>query len=192
VKNVGRKFFHVLGGLGLLALYAVLGRPRAFFAYAAVLAGILLFDLARFTLPRFNAWAMTNLASLMRPGEARKLNGTPPYILGVGLTLLLFREPVAYAAALFLIVGDVSATTVGEGWGRTRVGAKSLEGTAAFVVAALLAGAAVSRLAGGPPLAVVAGGALTAALVELFLPRWANDNLLIPLAAAGAMTLLGG
>lgn len=191
MKHLGRKLYHVGGGLGLLGVFFALGRPRAFFAYLALLAGALLFDLARFALPRFNAWAMANLAALLRPGEARTLNGSPAYILGVGLTLFFFTDPVALAAILFLVVGDVAATTVGERWGRTRVGQKSLEGTAAFVAAATLAGIGVRLALGAPPLPVVALGALAAAVVELFLPRWANDNLAIPLTAAAVMALAG-
>ena len=140
MKHPGRKFYHVLGGLGLLAIWFGLGRPRAFSAYAALLVTALLFDLARLALPRLNAWAMTHLAGLLRPGEAHKLSGTPSYVAGVGLTLLLFPEPAAVAAIAFLIAGDVAATTVGERWGRHKVGAKSLEGTAAFFVAACAAG----------------------------------------------------
>jgi dolichol kinase len=190
IKHVGRKLYHVLGGLSLLGVWFALGRPRAFYAYAALLGAALLFDLARFALPRFNAWAMAHLRGLLRPGEERTLNGTPAYACGVGLTLLLFPEPAAVAAVLFLVAGDVSATTVGERWGRHKVGAKSLEGTAAFFAAALGVGFAARAWLHAPaPLALVAG-AWCAALVELLLPRFANDNLVIPLVAALAMTLL--
>ena len=188
--HLGRKLYHVLGGVGLLAVWFALGRPRAFYAYAAILAAALLFDVARFTLPRFNAWAMQRLGGFLRPGEEHKLNGTPPYVAGVALTLLFFPEPAAVAAVLFLAVGDVSATAVGERWGRHRVGAKSLEGAAAFFAAASLAGLAARAALGGPTAGAVAAGAWCAALLELFLPRFANDNLVIPLVAAFAMTLL--
>ena len=190
IKHVGRKLYHVLGGLGLLAVWFALGRPRAFYAYAAILAAVLLFDAVRFCSPGFNAWAMANLRGFLRPGEERKLNGTPAYVGGVALALLLFPEPAAIVAILFLAVGDVSATTVGERWGRHKLGAKSLEGTAAFFVAACLAGVAARALVPGLGLGTIAAGAWCAALVELFLPRFANDNLAIPLVSAFAMTVL--
>ena len=190
MSHLGRKLYHVLGGAGLLAIWFALGRPRAFFAYAALLAAALLFDAARFALPRFNAWAMANLRALLRAGEERTFTGSPAYIAGVALALLIFPEPQAVAAVLFLAVGDVSATAVGERWGRHRVGAKSLEGTAAFFAAACLAGLAARAALGGPPAGAVVAGAWCAALVELFLPKFANDNLVIPLVAALAMTLL--
>ncbi len=190
MKHLGRKLYHVFGGAGLLGLWFALGRPRAFYAYAALLAAVLLFDLARFTLPRFNAWVMAKLRGLLRPGEERSLSGSPAYVAGVALTLLLFPEPAAVAAILFLLVGDVSATTVGENWGRHKIGAKSLEGTAAFFAAACAAGLAARAVYGAPPAGAIVAGAWCAALVELFLPRFANDNLVIPPIAALAMTLL--
>lgn len=190
MKHPGRKLFHVLGGAGLLAVWFGLGRPQAFYAYAALLAGALLFDGARFASPRLNAWAMARLSAFLRPGEGRKLTGTPPFVLGVALTLLLFPEPAAVTAILFLVTGDVSATAVGERWGRHKVGARSLEGTAAFFAAACLAGLAARAALGAPPVGAVVAGAWCAALVELFLPRFANDNLVIPPVAALAMTLL--
>jgi dolichol kinase len=190
IKHIGRKLYHILGGLGLLAVWFVLGRPRAFYAYAAILGAVLLFDVARFSVARFNTWAMANLGGFLRPGEERKLNGTPPYVCGVALTLLLFPEPAAVGAILFLVIGDVSATTVGERWGRHRIGAKSLEGTVAFFAAACLAGFAARAVMHGPAPGAIVAGAWCAALVELFLPRFANDNLVIPLVAAFAMTIL--
>ena len=93
-------------------------------------------------------------------------------------------------AILFLVVGDVSATAVGERWWKRRVGAKSLEGTAAFFAAACLAGLAARAALGDPPPGVIVAGAWCAALVELLLPKFANDNLVIPPVAALAMTLL--
>jgi dolichol kinase len=190
IAHPGRKLYHVLGGLALLAVWFALGRPRAFYAYAALLGGALLFDLARFALPRFNAWAMANMREFLRPGEERSLHGSPAYILGVSLTLLLFPEPAAVAAVLFLVAGDVSATTVGERFGRHKVGTKSLEGTAAFFIAACAAGLAARALLHGPSAGAIIAGAWCAALVELLLPRFANDNLAIPIVAALAMTLL--
>jgi dolichol kinase len=190
MKHLGRKLYHVGGGLGLLGVWFALGRPRAFFAYAALLAAVLLFDAARLALPRFGAWAMANLGAVLRPGEARTLSGSPAYIAGVALTLLLFPEPQAVAAILFLVAGDVSATAVGERFGRHKVRGKSLEGTAAFFAAACAAGLAARLALGAPPAGTVAAGAWCAALVELFLPRFANDNLVIPLVAAFVMTLL--
>lgn len=192
MKHPGRKLFHLLGGLGLLGLWFLLGRRGALLAYGALLAGALLFDLARLLSPAFASWCAARLGAFLRRREAGRLSGMPTYVLGVALSLALYPEPAAVAAVVFLAFGDVAATGVGERWGRRRVGDKSLEGAAAFFAAAFLAGLAVRGLLGGPPAHVLAAGAWCAALLELLMPRWANDNLLIPLAAGLFMTLLGG
>jgi dolichol kinase len=191
MKNPGRKLYHVLGGLGLLGVYLYLGPRQAFPVYLLLLAGILVFDLTRLRHPGFGAWAMKNMGSLLRPGEAATISGSPAYVLGVALTLYLFDLPIATAAVLFLIFGDVCASIIGEQWGKTKFRDKSLEGTAAFVVAGLAA-ALLYRLFGEtPPFALLACGVVTAAIVEIFTPRRLNDNLTIPLAAAAIMTILG-
>ena len=190
IKHLGRKLYHVLGGLGLLAVWFALGRPRAFYAYAALLAAVLLFDVARFF-----------AAPFQRLGD-----GEPPRLPASRRGAQAQRDPALHlrrradAPALSRTgrgrrdplprVGDVSATTVGERWGRHKVGAKSLEGTAAFFAAACLAGFAARVFLHGPAPGAIVAGAWCAALVELFLPRFANDNLVIPLVAAFAMTIL--
>lgn len=190
MKNVGRKFYHTLGGVLLLSLYFVLGPERAFAVYLVLFLGILSFDMARLRLPALNAWALERMGTLLRKGEANTLSGSPSYILGVALSLFLFDLPVALAAVLFLAFGDVAATIVGESWGRTKFLGKSLEGTAAFVVAGLVAGLAPHLFGRGLPLSVLLTGAATAAVVEVLTPKWLNDNLTIPLISGTVMTFL--
>lgn len=183
MKNVGRKFYHAFGGIFLLVVYIIAGRRLAFVLFAILLAGILLFDLARIRIPAFGRWAQARLSSLLRPGEEGKISGSPSYVLGIALALFLFDLPVAVAAVLFLAFGDVAASIVGEAWGRTRFLGKSLEGTAAFIAVALIAGLTAGALGYAPTLPVLAAGAIVAAFVEIFTPRALNDNLTIPLVS---------
>ena len=191
MKNVGRKIYHVLGGLFLLGVYYLLERGEAFALYAALFLSILAFDVARLTLPSFREWTMERMGTLLRPGEARTLSGSPTYVAGVALSLFLFDLPVATTAVLFLIFGDVFATIVGESRGRRTYRGKSLEGTAAFVIAAMAAGLAAHLLGQGVSLPTLTAGALTAAAVEILTPKRLNDNLTIPLVSGTVMTLVG-
>jgi len=192
VKNIGRKFYHALGGIFLLATYHVAGPSAAFAIYAVLFLAILAFDIARIRIADFDRWARLRLATLLRPGEEGKMSGSPTYVLGVALALLLFDLPVATAAVLFLAFGDVAASVVGETWGRTKYLDKSLEGTAAFIAAGILAGLAAAALGYGLPLPVLAAGAVAAAAAEALTPKSLNDNLSIPLLSGLAMTLLEG
>ena len=188
MRHLGRKLFHLLGGLGLLSLYFMFGRSAAFSLYGALVVIVLMFEISRLKIPAWNSFITTRLGSLIRSNEEHKLTGTAPYILGVGLCLYAYSTPIAAAAVCFLAFGDVAATTVGERFGKTKIGEKSLEGTAAFVVAALAVGAVFFLLGAAVPPAVLIVGALFAAAIEL-LPIPVNDNFVIPILSGAIMEL---
>ncbi len=188
MHHLGRKLFHCFGGMALLSCYGILGRERALVTYAVLGIAVLAFDLARLRLPAINRAIVRLFHGVIRENEAQKLSGIAPYVAGTGLSLYLFSVPVAAAAVCFLAFGDVAATTVGERWGRTKIGTKSLEGTSAFVAAALVAGVLLRFIMPAPPATVLIAGGLAAAGVEL-LPLPVNDNLTIPLVAGAVMEL---
>jgi len=189
MKHLGRKIYHLVGGIGLLSLYFFLGRSQALRIYASLFVVVLLFDVARLKLDFLNKFVYARFGSFIRNNEQQKLTGTAPYILGIGLSLYFYSPDIASAAVCFLAFGDVAATTIGERYGKTKIGNKSLEGTAAFVAASIFAGLLILPAAGIPlPPAVIATGAVIAAAVEL-LPL-GNDNFTIPIASGAAMTLL--
>ncbi len=190
MKHLGRKLYHLLGGLALLSLYYLLGRQPALLCYAVLTAVVLALDLTRLRVPALNLFIQTRFSSFIRPSEADKLTGTPPYLLGIGLTLLFYRTDIATAAVCFLAFGDVAATAIGERYGRTKIsGEKSLEGTMAFVAMAAAAGFALAGIGIHLGPGLIVAGALAAAGVEL-LPLPVNDNLLIPLVSGGVMELI--
>ncbi len=188
MKHIGRKFYHLVGGVGLLSLYYILGKDRALPFYAALFILVLVLDVTRLKVPALNRFIFARFGSFIRPSEEHKLTGTAPYVLGIALSLFFYSPPVATAAVCFLAFGDVAATTVGERYGRTKVGEKSLEGTAAFIVAALLSGLLLSGIGIHIKTCAMILGSLVAAGVEL-LPLPVNDNLIIPLVAGGIMEL---
>jgi glycerol-3-phosphate acyltransferase PlsY len=189
VNQLGRKFYHLAGGLGLLSFYYLLGRDRALLFYAVLFVAVLTLDLVRLKMPEVNRFIFTNFRCFIRTNEERKLTGTAPYVLGVGATLYLYRTDIATLAICFLVFGDVAATAIGERYGKTKIWNKSLEGSIAFVVAAVSAGLLFS-LAGFPVMhGLMLAGAFIAAGVEL-LPLPVDDNLLIPVVSGGAMSLI--
>jgi dolichol kinase len=188
MNHIGRKLYHLIGGLGLLSLYFIMGRDRALVFYAVLFIIALGLDILRLTVPAVNTIMFTRFSSFIRKNEAHTLTGTAPYILGIGLSLYAFSQPIATAAICFLAVGDVAATTIGERYGRTKIGKKSLEGTSAFVIAALGAGGVLLLIGSGTNPWVMVLGALVAAGAELLtLP--VNDNLVIPIVSGGVMEL---
>jgi dolichol kinase len=189
MKHIGRKFFHLVGGVSLLSLYYVLGRNLALLLYAILFITVLALDVARLRLPLINKFVFAWFGTVIRKNEKEKLTGTAPYVLGIGLSLYAFPTAIASAAICFLAFGDVAATTIGERYGKAKIGNKSLEGTAAFIAAGVFVGLVLLPMAGVqlPPEIIVAG-AVIAAAVELV--PLGNDNFTIPIVAGAAMTLL--
>lgn len=188
MKQIGRKLYHLVGGVGLLSIYFILGRKQALLFYAALFILILLIDGARLVMPAWNRFVFTRFGSFIRKNEEHRLTGTAPYVLGIGLSLYAYSMPVASAAICFLAFGDVAATAVGERFGKTKIGNKSLEGTFAFMVAAAVSGLLLSLLGVHLPAWVMVLGVMMAAGVEL-LTYSMNDNLLIPIVSGGMMEL---
>jgi dolichol kinase len=188
MNQIGRKLYHVLGGVGLLSLYYMLGRDRALVVYGIFFVTALGLDIIRLTMPAVNRFIFTRFKSFVRTNEEHKLTGTPPYILGIGLSLYAYSPEVATAAICFLAFGDVAATAIGERYGATKIGDKSLEGTFAFIVAAAASGFLLTAMGIHLLTWVMLLGVLVAAGAELLtLP--VNDNLLIPIVAGGVMEL---
>ncbi len=190
MQHVGRKLFHVVGGLGLLSIYGILGRRTALLAYAGLFLVVLTVELARLAIPALNRFVFERFGGFIRAKEAKTLTGIAPYVLGVGLSLCLYRTDIATAAICFLALGDVAATTVGERFGRTKIaGEKSLEGTLAFVAVATAIGLLLPLAGIHLTPGIILAGILAAAGVEL-LPLPVNDNFLIPLVSGGMMELM--
>jgi len=190
MKHIGRKIYHLLGGLGLLSLYYLLGRQNALICYGVFFLAVLAIDITRLKVPAFNQFIFGRFGSFIRTNEEHKLTGTAPYVLGIGLSLALYRTDIATAAICFLAFGDVAATAVGERYGRTKIsGEKSLEGTLAFAAVAIAVGFLLPLTGIHLVYGLVLAGAIAAAGVEL-VPLPVNDNLVIPLVSGGLMELI--
>lgn len=173
----------------MVSALAFLPRIETLSAIALILAIDLAVEIVRLRSPFVNARFVRAARPLLRPAEHGKISGTPPFLAGCLAAAVLFPLPVAIAGILFLTFGDVAATTVGERFGRTRIGGKSLEGTAAFLAASLVVSLLLASFPQAPPFGALAVGAVTAAAVEL-LPLPVNDNFTIPVASAAVIYLL--
>lgn len=132
----------------------------------------------------------------LREHEKNGLIGSSYFIFGALLSIILFPKPVTIVSLYILIISDASAAIVGTGWGRTRIFAKSLEGSIAFFVSGIIIvllamqdkplwGESAMQYHLWWGVLAVAG----ATLVEL-LPTGLDDNLTVPLVA-GAIMMFG-
>jgi dolichol kinase len=111
--------------------------------------------------------------------------GSTYFLFSTLLTILLFPKPIAIASLLILILADTSAALVGKGIGKIPIFGKTLEGSMAFFLCALLIVwiyPSLSRFSGSL-------AALGATVIEI-LPTRIDDNFTIPLVAAAIMVAL--
>jgi dolichol kinase len=186
----GRRLFHAAWGI-LFAVALTLWEPDRAVA-AGVLGGISLLllvgDLIRLRVPALNRFFFSAFRSFASPREADGVASSTWYMVGCALTVALFPREIAVAAILVLALADPVASYFGRRWGTRRWGTGSVEGSALFLLVAL-----VVLLVLMPPVPAVSA-ALVVTWVER--TRWRlDDNLSVPLATGavlwGVMALLG-
>ena len=187
---VPRRIFHFVAG-SIVAIAGIFLPESVMVAGLGIVsAGGLGMEIARFKVEWLNQCLVRWLAPLLKADEDRRITGATYMVIAGLIAFLLFDTVVAVAAMLFLALGDPAAALVGRRMPGPRLFGKSPVGTIAFLVVSLLI-VAVLVGSGRFPYhwALLVGGAV-AALVELA-PVPPDDNLTIPLAAGGAMHLLG-
>jgi dolichol kinase len=111
-----------------------------------------------------------------------KLTGATYVLLSAILCILIFPKVIVITAFAIMIISDTSAALIGRKLGRRPFLSKSLEGTAAFFVSALLVVALSPKIAYIPAeYAIGAAAALLGALVEAT-NFGLDDNLTIPIS----------
>ncbi len=181
--EIFRKGIHICAVL--VPLIAAASRPFALWLVSSATLLFLLSELFRLlgiALPVFSHVTWRS----MRTGEQRGIVLGPfLYGLGIWLTLWFFPLPAATVGILTLAVGDTVASLMGRMFGKTPLlhnPGKTLVGSLSlFGVGAIVAMSYVSV-----PWALAVGAAVS--FLES-LPIGAFDNLLLPLASAGMVSL---
>ena len=201
-RNYTRNIYHMFSGFMSATLYTVFPDRSLMLTIAFIYTGVLVaMEIARRFDPRINAFMVHKMfGAIARPHEAFKVNAGTWYGIAICAIVLLFSPMACVCAVLALGVGDPAAALVGKRWGKHKVRAgKSLEGMLAFALVsaaviftwltltphAALVGVAWSHVALIATVAAVVG-----AVVEVYCAP-IEDNFAIPLAVAGAVSLLG-
>ena len=193
--EVKRKAIH-LGALVLPLGMLLLPVPTARVVLTALAACAVSLDWARQRVPAVREVLVGRLFGwMMRPeelpaeGAPLVFNGAVWMCLSAAACIWLFPPALGAAALAMLMLGDAAAALVGRRFGRTRWprSPKSVEGSAAYVAAAVVTGLAVAQWPGSGlgPLAVGVGAVAGAALEALPIP--VNDNFRVPVLSALAM-----
>jgi dolichol kinase len=163
----------VLGLIATLFLGVDLGR-----AYVPALAGLV------------NKLGGAFMRQEENPGSKCKvvINGSTWVLISAFCVLLLFPAQIASLALAIFLLGDAASGLVGRRFGRIswRISKRTVEGSLAFLTASMLV---VYFWPTEIQIWIIAAAVFIACAVEI-LPGPLNDNLQVPLAAAGVMYLL--
>ncbi|ARM30340.1 diacylglycerol/polyprenol kinase family protein [Prosthecochloris sp. HL-130-GSB] len=194
--EIARKLIH-LSSLSIAIIYCHIERDLALMLLVPLFAGFFLVDLLKNSVPPIAAWYHATFGGMLREHELEKerlhFNGATYITLSALLLVLLFPKIIAITAFALVAVSDTVAALAGKRFGRHPIGDKTVEGSAAFLVSALLIITIIPRL--HPAAGIVM--AITATVTEAF--SWRingfkiDDNLTIPLvsALAGYLFYLG-
>jgi len=183
-----RGLWHLVGGSFFPILALFIPKGALLITLGAMTGIFVIWEIVRFAFPRVNRWTVSHLGVILKKEEGFRPTGTTYLLLASLAVFLLFDKYVAVTSLLFLSIGDLMASVIGEKYGRQVVFNKSLEGSLGCLATCLLIGILMTRISPTMVLPVAIVGAVSATIVEL-LPIPIDDNLTIPLFSAGIMTL---
>ena len=192
-NNNMRRWFHLIT-ISLLALvYGLSGvtSQAVLFPLGVVSLFVIGFDLLRLHVSRLNWLVQNSFEFILRKHEFHSLSGTSWLLIAAIICIILFPKTAVTIGFLYLAFGDPTASYVGIKWGRKGVGNKTWIGSLGFFVICTAVGfpCLLAFTTWRKALIVAAVPALISAIVERNLKEM-DDNLAIPITAAGLLTLL--
>jgi dolichol kinase len=135
---------------------------------------------------RVNVYLFRRFAALFKEKERRGFSSMTYFLVAVFILLLAFPVTIASYAIVFLIFGDLASKFFGLLYGRTGIMTKTLEGSVAYFAFSFAAGYVLRAFL---PLALwlLALGALTASVTEIFSIFGIDDNFSVGLVTASLM-----
>ncbi|NEX12955.1 MAG: phosphatidate cytidylyltransferase [Prosthecochloris sp.] len=185
--EIARKIIH-LSSLSIAIIYCHTSREVALMLLIPLFAGFFIVDILKNIVPPIASWYHNTFDAMLREHELETqhihFNGATFITLSALLLVLLFPKILAITAFSLVAVSDTLAALVGKKFGTHRIGEKSIEGSAAFLISALVIIAIIPKL--DPVAGIVM--AVTATLIEALSLRIGkfkiDDNLTIPLTSA--------
>jgi dolichol kinase len=183
--EVVRKAIHLLS-LSIPVIYFFVSRATGLYLLLPITAAFIIIDLARYYIPEVSQWFYRWFGWLLRRHETdikqKRLNGASNVLIAALLCVLIFPKVIVINAFAVLIISDTTAALFGRRFGKHRFLAKSLEGSIAFFVAAVIVILIAPKVDGTIGEYII--GIIAAAIGTIIeaLPIKIDDNISIPLA----------
>ncbi len=188
-----RKAIHLFS-LSIPIIYFFVTKKLALFLLVPVTAAFIVVDVARYYIPTVARWFYKWFGWLLRRHETdvnkKRLSGASNVLIAALLCVLFFPKVIAINAIAILIISDTTSALIGRRFGRHRFFAKSLEGSLAFFVSALLVILVAPKYEQLPLEYVMGFIAAAIGTVAEALPVKIDDNISIPLSVGFSLWAL--
>ena len=192
-NEVIRKLIHFCS-LSIPVIYYFITRDAAIVILSVMTFLALALDLGRYFFPVIGGFFYSLFGFLLRTHELdtkkRNLNGATYVLISALICVIIFPKVIFVTAFAILIISDSLAALIGRRFGKHKFLFKSLEGTSAFFISAIiviLLSPKIEYRVEEYILAIVA--AFIGAIVENISFGYADDNLTIPLSIGFVMWL---
>jgi dolichol kinase len=191
--EVVRKAIHLFS-LSIPIIYFFISKQLALCLLVPITTAFIIIDLARYYIPPVAQWFYRWFGWLLRRHETdinkKRLNGASNVLVSALLCVLFFPKVVAINSITILIISDTTSALIGRRFGRHRFLAKSLEGSLAFFVSAILVVLVAPKIDKLPMEYIIGFIAAAIGTVVEALPIKIDDNLTIPLSVGFSLWAL--
>lgn len=193
MNEIRRKLIHI-SSIMIPILYWFLTQEQMLWMLVPATSIAVIIEVLRRTFAGFEKWFQSLFGALLRPHESSdrpEINGATYVLVSATLCVLLFPKIVAITGFSVLIISDTASALYGRRFGKRKFLRKSVEGSAAFFVTAMMVVLVVAWLVDAPWEFIAAGAvaSLIATIVEAVSHGGGSidDNLTIPAAFSVVM-----
>lgn len=136
-SEIYRKTFH-LSSIWIPVSYYFLTSKTMFTIISCLSFVALIVEFSRKNSPELNQLISKTIGKVMRNEEKDKFSGATFLLLSSTLCIILFSKEITIFALSTLIISDACAALIGKKYGKHKLLDKSLEGSAAFLISALI------------------------------------------------------
>ena len=188
-----RKAIH-FSSISIPIFYYYTPRSIALGIFIPITVGAVLIDILRHYNPAVQEWFYRLFGRLLRThetdAETKRFNGATYVLISATLCILMFPKLIAVTSFTILIVSDSMGALIGRRFGRHRFLGKSVEGSSAFFLSALVIIAIAPKIEYTLVEYLIGGTAALVGTVVEAIPWELDDNLSVPISVG--MTLWAG
>ena len=191
--EVIRKVIHLIS-LSIPIVYYFLPKSTMLIFLIPLTVSFFFVDIARYYHRSVEEWFYKFFGFLLRKRESDKkrktLNGATYVLISALICVIIFPKIITITSFSILIISDITSALIGRRFGKHRFIAKSLEGSTAFFVSALVVIAVTPKIDYHINEYLIGTVAALIGTVVEALPAQIDDNFSVPISVGASLWLL--